>query len=83
MYRTLTDPAYHKSNNPHGRRLNPRKGSTPMHLMATFALQKLPNNEGNLSQIGDLITSNEFFSKVGTLQRLGYPVFVQCHHPKC
>mmetsp|Transcript_7872 Transcript_7872/g.22487 ORF Transcript_7872/g.22487 Transcript_7872/m.22487 type:complete len:507 (+) Transcript_7872:651-2171(+) len=63
MYRTLTDPAYHKSSNPHGRRLNPRKGSTPMHVMATYALQKLPNNEGNLSQIGELITNNDFFAK--------------------
>lgn len=64
MYRTLTDPTYHKSNNPHGRRLNPRKGSTPMHVMATYALQKLPNNEGNLSKIGELITNNSFFAKV-------------------
>uniref|UniRef100_A0A7S1X7U3 Myb-like domain-containing protein n=1 Tax=Tetraselmis chuii TaxID=63592 RepID=A0A7S1X7U3_9CHLO len=63
MYRTLTDPAYHKSSNPHGRRINPRKGSTPMHVMASYALQRLPENEGNLSQIGDLIKSNPHFSK--------------------
>mmetsp|Transcript_30992 Transcript_30992/g.79562 ORF Transcript_30992/g.79562 Transcript_30992/m.79562 type:complete len:448 (+) Transcript_30992:262-1605(+) len=63
MYRTLTDPAYHKSSNPHGRRLNPRKGSTPMHVMAAYALQRLPGNEGNLSQIGDLIKNNPHFSK--------------------
>jgi hypothetical protein len=62
MFRTLTDPIYTRSGNPHGRRLNPRKGSTPMHVMATYSLQQLPNNEGNLKQITDIITANERFA---------------------
>ena len=62
MYRTLTDPEYNKSANPHGRRLNPRKGSTPMHVMATYSLQQLPDNEGNLTQITELISKNQRFS---------------------
>mmetsp|Transcript_4730 Transcript_4730/g.13119 ORF Transcript_4730/g.13119 Transcript_4730/m.13119 type:complete len:462 (-) Transcript_4730:256-1641(-) len=62
MYRTLTDPDYSKSGNPHGRRLNPRKGSTPMHVMATYSLQQLPDNEGNLTQITQLISTNERFA---------------------
>lgn len=62
MYRTLTDPSYSKSANKHGRRLNPRKGSTPMHVMATYSLQQLPDNEGNLTQITELIAANERFA---------------------
>ena len=41
MFRTLTDPGYQKATNKHGCRLNPRSG-TPMHVMATYALQQLP-----------------------------------------
>uniref|UniRef100_A0A061R5K4 Myb-like domain-containing protein n=1 Tax=Tetraselmis sp. GSL018 TaxID=582737 RepID=A0A061R5K4_9CHLO len=62
MYRTLTDPSYSRTANPHGRRLNPRKGTTPMHVMATYSLQQLPDNEGNLSQITELIAANERFA---------------------
>jgi len=62
MYRTLTDPGYRKANNPHGRRIHPRKGHTPMHVMATYSLQQLPKNEGNLTQITELITKTERFA---------------------
>lgn len=62
MYRTLTDPGYSKATNPHGRRIRPRKGHTPMHVMATYSLQKLPNNEGNLTEITDLITRTDRFA---------------------
>jgi hypothetical protein len=41
MYRTLTDPKYQKATNKHGRRINPRKG-VAMHVMAEWALRKLP-----------------------------------------
>jgi hypothetical protein len=50
MYRTLTDPGYQKATNKHGRRLNKRSG-TPMHVMAAYGLQQLPNLEGNLTQV--------------------------------
>jgi len=47
----------------HGRRLNPRKGSISMHVMATYALRRLPGNEGTLNEIGHVIASNEDFSQ--------------------
>lgn len=49
MYRTLTDPAYQRSTNKHGRRINSRN-CTPMHVMAAHALRQLPNQQGNLNQ---------------------------------
>jgi len=33
-----------------------------MHVMATYSLQQLPDNEGNLTQITDLIVANERFA---------------------
>ena len=50
MYRTLTDPGYQKATNKHGRRLN-KRGGTPMHVMAAFALKQLPGKAGNLTQV--------------------------------
>ncbi|KAK9831475.1 hypothetical protein WJX81_008615 [Elliptochloris bilobata] len=61
MYRTLTDPGYQKTTNKHGRRLNARCG-TPMHIMAAFALQRLPDNEGNLTQIAQQISEEPRFA---------------------
>ena len=55
MYRSITDPAYVKSSNRHGKRINPRKGSIPTHLMAAYALGRLPDNEGNLREISKQI----------------------------
>ncbi len=49
MYRTLTDPGYHRATNKHGRRLN-KRGGTPMHVMAAHALRQLPGMAGNLTQ---------------------------------
>jgi hypothetical protein len=46
----------------HGRRINPRKG-IPMHIMATYALLRLPEREGNLSDMASKIEENQFFSK--------------------
>lgn len=46
----------------HGRRINPRKG-IPMHIMATYALLRLPDREGNLSDMALKIEENHFFSK--------------------
>ena len=50
MFRTLTDPGYQKATNKHGRRLN-KRGGTPMHVMAAYALRQLPGREGNLTQV--------------------------------
>ena len=46
----------------HGRRINPRKG-IPMHVMATYALQLLPNHEGNLTDMSTVIEENGLFCK--------------------
>eukprot|EP00191_Tetraselmis_sp_GSL018_P004931 CAMPEP_0177608432 /NCGR_PEP_ID=MMETSP0419_2-20121207/18470_1 /TAXON_ID=582737 /ORGANISM="Tetraselmis sp., Strain GSL018" /LENGTH=449 /DNA_ID=CAMNT_0019103125 /DNA_START=172 /DNA_END=1518 /DNA_ORIENTATION=- len=51
-----------RSGNIQGRRLNPRRGSTAMHIMACYALRRLPNNEGTLNEIGEIITLNHVFS---------------------
>lgn len=48
--------------NKHGRRINPRKG-IPMHIMATYALLRLPDHEGNLSDMSAKIEENAFFCK--------------------
>jgi hypothetical protein len=50
------------SSNKHGRRLNPRKG-IPMHIMATYALMRLPERQGNLSDMASKIEENSFFCK--------------------
>ena len=55
MYRSITDPAYVKASNKHGKRINPRRGSIPTHLMAAYALGRLPNHEGNLREISKQI----------------------------
>jgi hypothetical protein len=46
----------------HGRRVNSRKG-IPMHIMATYALFRLPNFEGNLSEMSAKIEECEFFRR--------------------
>eukprot|EP00892_Ulva_mutabilis_P001407 jgi/Ulvmu1/11267/UM073_0039.1 len=48
--------------NKHGRRINPRKG-IPMHIMATYALLRLPELEGNLSDMSAKIEENAYFCK--------------------
>ena len=55
MYRSLTDPAYVKASNKHGKRINPRRGSIPTHIMAAYALCRLPGHEGNLREISQEI----------------------------
>eukprot|EP00884_Botryococcus_braunii_P004872 jgi/Botrbrau1/14386/Bobra.0014s0035.1 len=60
MYRTLTDPGYQRSTNKHGRRINSRK-CRPMHVMAAYALQQLPNRQGNLNQIAGIIADTPEF----------------------
>ena len=55
MYRSLTDPAYVKASNKHGKRINPRRGSIPTHIMAAYALCRLPRHEGNLREISQEI----------------------------
>ena len=55
MYRSLTDPAYVKASNKHGKRINPRRGSIPTHIMAAYALCRLPGFEGNLREISQEI----------------------------
>lgn len=46
----------------HGRRINPRKG-IPMHVMATYALLRLPSHEGNLTEMAQQIEENDLFCK--------------------
>ena len=54
-------PSHPRTPNKHGRRLNPRKG-IPMHIMATYALMRLSDHQGNLSDMAAKIQENKFFS---------------------
>jgi len=58
--RTPRSPGKQGQSSRHGRRVNPRKG-IPMHVMATYALLRLPRHEGNLTEMAGVIETNELF----------------------
>jgi hypothetical protein len=67
--------------NKHGRRINPRKG-IPMHIMATYALLRLPDHEGNLSDMSSKIEENAFFCKqLDWTPRPGTKTYPRCVNP--
>jgi hypothetical protein len=69
----------------HGRRVNSRKG-IPMHIMATYALFRLPNFEGNLSEMAAKIEECEFFRRqLDHTARPGTKTYPRCDplFPQC
>lgn len=79
---TLRAAAKHDSHgggvSKHGRRINPRKG-IPMHIMATYALFRLKDHEGNLSEMSAKIEECEFFRRqLDCTPRPGTKTYPRC-----
>lgn len=47
----------------HSKLRSASRGSIPMYIKAIYALLQLPDNEGNLTQISDLVAQHAEFAK--------------------